>query len=217
MTAPATLTRTRSAAAIRLDITPRAARQVRALLARDDRPDGHGLRLRVAASAGPPAGGGPEPAGGPEPVYLLSLSPALRDGDLVLPRHGFDVVVAGADAAVLDGVRIDFVESAQTSGFVIDRVSRRPGPPGPPPPGSSGPSGPPALIAAVEHALDGVRPALQGDGGDIRLVAVEGRTAWVALTGACSGCSSASVTLVQLVERAVTRAVPEIERVEPVG
>jgi len=39
----------------------------------------------------------------------------------------------------------------------------------------------------VEAALAKVRPALQADGGDIELVAVEGRNARVRLTGACHG------------------------------
>jgi len=39
----------------------------------------------------------------------------------------------------------------------------------------------------VEAALAKVRPALQADGGDIELVAVEGQNARVRLKGACHG------------------------------
>ncbi len=39
----------------------------------------------------------------------------------------------------------------------------------------------------IEAALAKVRPALQADGGDIELVAVEGQDARVRLTGACHG------------------------------
>jgi Fe-S cluster biogenesis protein NfuA len=39
----------------------------------------------------------------------------------------------------------------------------------------------------VEVALAKVRPALQADGGDIELVAVEGQNARVRLKGACHG------------------------------
>jgi Fe-S cluster biogenesis protein NfuA len=39
----------------------------------------------------------------------------------------------------------------------------------------------------VEAALDKVRPALQADGGDIELIAVEGQNARVRLKGACHG------------------------------
>ena len=39
----------------------------------------------------------------------------------------------------------------------------------------------------VEAALAKVRPALQADGGDIELIAVEGQDARVRLKGACHG------------------------------
>ena len=39
----------------------------------------------------------------------------------------------------------------------------------------------------VAAALDKIRPALQADGGDIVLVAIEGQDARVRLTGACHG------------------------------
>jgi Fe-S cluster biogenesis protein NfuA len=46
---------------------------------------------------------------------------------------------------------------------------------------------PAAFARQVEAALDKVRPALQADGGDIELIAVEGRDARVRLKGACHG------------------------------
>ena len=39
----------------------------------------------------------------------------------------------------------------------------------------------------VASALDEIRPALQADGGDIELIAVEGRDARIRLKGACHG------------------------------
>lgn len=48
------------------------------------------------------------------------------------------------------------------------------------------------LIAAT---IDAARPALQRDGGDITLVAVEGDRVKVTLTGACMGCALAGQTL----------------------
>ncbi len=46
---------------------------------------------------------------------------------------------------------------------------------------------PEGFARQVEAALAKVRPALQADGGDIELVAVEGRDARVRLKGACHG------------------------------
>jgi Fe-S cluster biogenesis protein NfuA len=46
---------------------------------------------------------------------------------------------------------------------------------------------PAAFQQQIEATLAKVRPALQADGGDIELVAVEGRNARVRLKGACHG------------------------------
>lgn len=65
-------------------------------------------------------------------------------------------------------------------------------------------------------ALDAVRPALQGHGGDVSLVRLDEGTAFVRLQGACNGCSMSSVTLRNLVEQALTENVPSITGVEVV-
>jgi iron-sulfur cluster assembly protein len=152
--------------------------------------------------------------------YLLSLAPRPHEGDLILPRNGFEVFVPAGQAARLDGARIDFVESATTAGFVVDPPGRPPRRRQPRAAGRTGGAGqvpgPSEVVAQVEAALAQVRPALQADGGDLALVAVEGEVAHVELVGACSGCSSAVVTLTQLVERVVVAAVPAIRRVVPV-
>ena len=44
-----------------------------------------------------------------------------------------------------------------------------------------------AFARRVTDALNKIRPALQADGGDIELVAIEGQDARVRLTGACHG------------------------------
>ena len=47
----------------------------------------------------------------------------------------------------------------------------------------------------VEAALDQIRPSLQADGGDVELVDVNNGTVTLKLTGACSGCPMATMTL----------------------
>ncbi len=55
--------------------------------------------------------------------------------------------------------------------------------------------------AAVQELLDDmVRPALQGDGGDIALVKVEENSIYVKLVGACSSCPSSVMTMRQGIE-----------------
>lgn len=66
--------------------------------------------------------------------------------------------------------------------------------------------------AKVMEALEELRPHLQFDGGDIRLLSVEGTTVYVELTGACSNCSI-SVTTKAGVERAIKAAVPTVTQV----
>jgi NifU-like protein len=50
-------------------------------------------------------------------------------------------------------------------------------------------------IRRIEMVLESVRPNLQRDGGDVSLVEVDGRNIYVHLTGACSGCQMAAMTL----------------------
>ena len=50
-------------------------------------------------------------------------------------------------------------------------------------------------IRRIETILESIRPTLQADNGDVELVEVDGSTIYVNMTGACSGCQMASMTL----------------------
>ena len=63
----------------------------------------------------------------------------------------------------------------------------------------------------IELVLDRVRPQLQADGGDIELLDVVDRKAYVRLSGKCAGCPSAHLTLHIGVEMAIREAVPQFE------
>ncbi|MEK7688926.1 MAG: NifU family protein [Deltaproteobacteria bacterium] len=67
----------------------------------------------------------------------------------------------------------------------------------------------------IEKALDSIRPALQADGGNIKLVDVDESKGIVKvqLQGACAGCPSAQITLAMGVERAIKEEVPEVKEV----
>lgn len=68
-----------------------------------------------------------------------------------------------------------------------------------------------ALLPRVQQAIEEVRPALQGDGGDIELLGITpDLRARVRLVGACHGCPSASITLSYGVETYLRERVPEI-------
>ena len=69
----------------------------------------------------------------------------------------------------------------------------------------------------VQEALDGIRPALQADGGDVELVDVsDDGIVKVRLTGACHGCPMSQMTLKMGIEKEVKKLVPEIKSVESV-
>ena len=63
----------------------------------------------------------------------------------------------------------------------------------------------------IEAVLDRLRPLLQADGGDIELVDVVGRRAYVRLQGKCSGCPSSHLTLHVGVEMAIRDALADFE------
>jgi Fe-S cluster biogenesis protein NfuA len=61
----------------------------------------------------------------------------------------------------------------------------------------------------VREVIARIRPALQMDGGDIEIVAVEEPNLKVRLLGACHCCPSAIYTLQQGVYGELKRAIPE--------
>ncbi len=65
----------------------------------------------------------------------------------------------------------------------------------------------------VEEALDKIRPSLMADGGNVELIAVNDGVVKVKLTGACSGCPMATITLKMGIERILKREIPEIKEV----
>lgn len=65
----------------------------------------------------------------------------------------------------------------------------------------------------VEKALDEIRPFLQSDGGNIKLLSIENNTVKVQLEGACIGCSVNQMTLKNGVEATIKKYAPEIQDV----
>ena len=70
-----------------------------------------------------------------------------------------------------------------------------------------------AMWSRVELALNRVRPILHSDGGDIELLDVDGTVITVKLVGACSHCSSSTVTMQQGVELVLREEIPEITEI----
>lgn len=69
----------------------------------------------------------------------------------------------------------------------------------------------------VELALNSIRPYLEADGGNVKVLDVTpDGVARVELLGACGTCPMSAMTLKAGVEEAIKHAVPEIIRVEAV-
>jgi len=70
------------------------------------------------------------------------------------------------------------------------------------------------LLERVEKAIDTVRPYLEADGGNVKIIEITpDNIVRLELTGACSSCSMSSMTMKAGIEDAVKRAVPEITAV----
>jgi iron-sulfur cluster assembly protein len=192
-----------------IELTDRAVQQVRGLLSAREDLAGFGLRVAV------------EPGGCAGYQYELALDLSADDGDVVLGSHGFNVFVDPTSAPLLDGIRIDYVESLARSGFTFDNpnASRACGC------GTSftaeeqdgntaaGRDADAAVRAQVEVAIDRIRPHLQADGGDLEVVSVSGGVASVRFVGACAGCGSGRDATLSVIERRVLAEVSEVRRV----
>lgn len=65
----------------------------------------------------------------------------------------------------------------------------------------------------MRRTLEEIRPAVQLDGGDIELVAIEDGIVTIRLFGACEGCPMSPVTLRAGVERLLIEQVPGVREV----
>lgn len=192
-----------------IDMTRRAEEKVRVLLAGNDETSGYGLRIGV------------DPGGCAGYSYTLALAPEAEPDDIVVSHDGFQVFVNNTVAPLLSGVRIDYVESLTSSGFTFDNPNAM---------NSCGcgssfaasddaerNAADAALFNDVDDALQDIRPFLQGDGGDVTLVAVADGVVTVRLSGACGGCSLSAGTLSDVIERRLKEALPAITKVVQVA
>ena len=74
----------------------------------------------------------------------------------------------------------------------------------------------PNLKQQVKVVIDQIRPAVQGDGGDVVLVGVKAGVVSLRLTGACATCPMSSYTLKLGIEQQLIQKVRGIKRVEQV-
>ena len=74
------------------------------------------------------------------------------------------------------------------------------------------------LSIKVENALDSIRPYLEADGGNVKILDIsEDNIVKLELLGACGSCPMSTMTMKAGVEEAIKRAVPEIQSVVAVN
>lgn len=66
----------------------------------------------------------------------------------------------------------------------------------------------------IRQELEALRSSLQADGGDLEIVAIQGTTVTLRLTGACGHCPHAQMTLKNGIERILRENVSEDITVE---
>jgi len=74
------------------------------------------------------------------------------------------------------------------------------------------------LLDKIELALNNIRPYLEADGGNVKLLEVsEDQVVKLELLGSCGSCPMSTMTLRAGVEEAIKRVVPEIKGVEAIN
>jgi len=70
------------------------------------------------------------------------------------------------------------------------------------------------LTKRIEAALDGIRPYLEADGGNVRVLEVtDEQVLKLEFMGACGTCPMSTMTFKAGVEEAIKRTVPEIKKI----
>lgn len=134
--------------------------------------------------------------------HLLSLveEGAQIDSDVEVDVEGVKVFCETRDAQYLDGVTIDYAEDEGGQGGL--QFSN-------PNPIWSDPREWMIQELFDEH----INPQIAAHGGVIKLLGVEGRTAYVEFGGGCVGCGMLNVTLKQGVEVAIKEHVEDIDEI----
>jgi len=74
------------------------------------------------------------------------------------------------------------------------------------------------LSNRIEAALDSIRPYLEADGGNVRVLEFTSEQVLkLEFMGACGTCPMSTMTFKAGVEEAIKRTVPEIKRIEVVN
>jgi len=147
-------------------------------------------------------------------IYFQAVGDANPD-DWSEERGGLTIVVPADSIAKIRGSVIDVRPDAEQGAMSIENPNQPPRPAG----ASPAMAGPPVDLSGdvaqrvIQVLEQQINPSIAAHGGRADLVAVEGDTAYLRLSGGCAGCGMAAVTLSQGIEVALCESVPEIIRV----
>jgi len=141
------------------------------------------------------------------PEYDMALvgPDELDPDDQVFEADGLRVAVDADSVALLEGTRVDWIETIEGSGFSFENPNLKPV-------GSEPLTGP--LADRVTKVIDErINPGIAMHGGHVTLVEVRDDVAYLEMSGGCQGCGMAAMTLKQGIERMLREEVPEIRGV----
>jgi len=74
------------------------------------------------------------------------------------------------------------------------------------------------ITTRIDQALDNIRPYLETDGGNVKILEVtDDLVVRLELLGACGSCPMSTMTMTAGVEETIKREVPEIKSVEAIN
>jgi len=73
------------------------------------------------------------------------------------------------------------------------------------------------VVAKIQQVLEGLRPTIMMDGGDVEFVSFEQGIVYVRFSGACVSCPISTLTLKHGIEQAVQAQVPQVSEVVSVN
>ena len=70
------------------------------------------------------------------------------------------------------------------------------------------------ILAKIESSLNGIRPFLHADGGDVRLIDIdEEMVVRIELQGSCKDCQMSEMTMKAGIEQSIRGVLPEVKGV----
>lgn len=151
------------------------------------------LGVRILAEATSPV----------NPEYSLAFVQEGEDfdDDTVIDFDDFKVFIDADSLEYINEVKLDFIQQGMGGGFRIDKVVKATQVDGP-------------IAEKLQTVIDQqINPALALHGGFVKLVDVQGTTAYIELGGGCRGCGMVDVTLKQGIEVMIKQSVPEITEI----